>query len=128
MSKEYTTAREISGPLLMVEGIEKASYNEIVEIKMGDGTIKRGQVLEVDGDRALVQVFEGTSGLSLGDVKVRFLGHGVELGVSPEMLGRVFDGSGNPIDGAPEIIPVKKLDINGSPINPYARDYPSEFI
>jgi len=90
MSKEYTTAREISGPLLMVEGIEKASYNEIVEIKMGDGTIKRGQVLEVDGDRALVQVFEGTSGLSLGDVKVRFLGHGVELGVSPEMLGRCF--------------------------------------
>jgi V/A-type H+-transporting ATPase subunit B len=128
MSKEYTTAREISGPLLMVEGIENATYNEIVEIKMGDGTIKRGQVLEVDGDRALVQVFEGTSGLSLGDVKVRFLGHGVELGVSPEILGRIFDGSGNPIDGAPEIIPVKKLDINGSPINPYARDYPSEFI
>jgi len=128
MSKEYTTAREIEGPLLMVDGVEGATYNEIVEIKMSDGTVKRGQVLEVDGDRALVQVFEGTSGLSLGDVKVRFLGHGVELGVSPEILGRIFDGSGKPLDGAPEVIPIKKLDINGSPINPYARDYPSEFI
>jgi len=128
MPKEYTTAKEIAGPLLLVDNVEKATYNEIVEIKTADGSIKRGQVLEVNERMALIQVFEGTSGLSLGEVKVKFLGHGVELGVSPEILGRIFDGSGKPIDGAPPIIPEKKMDINGSPINPYARDYPSEFI
>ncbi len=128
MSKEYTTAKEISGPLLLVDNIEKATYNEIVEIKTLDRTIKRGQVLEVNGNMALIQVFEGTSGLSLGEAKVKFLGHGVELGVSPQILGRIFDGSGRPIDGAPPIIPEKKIDTNGAPINPYARDYPSEFI
>ncbi|MEF3244917.1 MAG: V-type ATP synthase subunit B [Caldisericaceae bacterium] len=128
MSKEYTTAKEISGPLLLVDNIEKATYNEIVEIKTPDGAIKRGQVLEVNGNMALIQVFEGTSGLSLGEVKVKFLGHGVELSVSPQILGRIFDGSGRPIDGAPPIIPEKKIDINGAPINPYSRDYPSEFI
>jgi V/A-type H+-transporting ATPase subunit B len=128
MAKEYITTREIAGPLIIVDKVEKATYNEIVEIKLKDGSIRRGQVLEVDGERALVQVFEGTTGLNLGETKVKFLGRGVELGVSPLILGRVFDGSGNPIDEVPPLIPEKRLDINGSPINPFARDYPSEFI
>jgi len=128
MPKEYTTAKEIAGPLLLVDNIEKATYQEIVEIKTKDGLVKRGQVLEVNGSMALIQVFEETTGLSLGEVKIKFLGHGIELGVSPQILGRIFDGSGKPIDGAPQIIPEKRMDINGAPINPYARDYPSEFI
>ena len=128
MSKEYVTAREISGPLLVVDHIEGAKYNEIVRIKAADGSIKNGQVLEVDGDRALIQVFEGTSGLNLGQTKIRFLGRGVEVGLSPSILGRIFDGSGRPIDGGPSVIPDKQKDINGNPMNPYARNYPSEFI
>lgn len=128
MGKEYVTTKEISGPLIVVERVEKASFNEIVEIKLSDGTLKRGQVLEISGDRALVQVFEGTSGLSLGNTKIKFLGKGLELGVSPLILGRVFDGSGNPRDNTPQLIPEKRIDINGNPINPFARDYPSEFI
>ncbi len=128
MTKEYVTTKEIAGPLIIVEKVEKATFNEIVEIKLGDGSIKRGQVLEVSGDRALVQVFEGTSGLSLGDTRVKFLGRGVEIGVSPLILGRVYDGSGNPRDDTPPLLPDKRIDINGSPINPFARDYPSEFI
>lgn len=128
MPKEYITTREITGPLIVVERVEKASYNELVEIKVPDGSTRRGQVLEVDGDKALIQVFEGTSNLNLGETRVKFLGKGIELGVSPAILGRIFDGSGKPVDGIPPILPEKKLDINGSPINPYARDYPSEFI
>lgn len=128
MTKEYVTTKEIAGPLIIVEKVEKATFNEIVEIKLGDGSIKRGQVLEVSGDRALVQVFEGTSGLSLGDTRVKFLGRGVEIGVSPLILGRVYDGSGNPRDDTPPLLPDRRIDINGSPINPFARDYPSEFI
>ncbi len=128
MPKEYITTREITGPLIVVERVEKASYNELVEIKVPDGSTRRGQVLEVDGDKALIQVFEGTSNLNLGETRVKFLGRGIELGVSPAILGRIFDGSGKPVDGIPPILPEKKLDINGSPINPYARDYPSEFI
>jgi len=128
MAKEYITTRQIAGPLIIVEHVEKAAYNEIVDIKAPDGSLRRGQILEVNGDRALIQVFEGTSGLNLGETKVRFEGRGIEIGVSPSILGRIFDGSGRPIDGAPQIIPEKRLDINGNPINPYARDYPAEFI
>jgi V/A-type H+-transporting ATPase subunit B len=128
MAKEYITTRQIAGPLIIVEHVEKATYNEIVVIKAPDGSLRRGQILEVNGDRALIQVFEGTSGLNLGETKVRFEGRGIEVGVSPSILGRIFDGSGRPIDGAPQIIPEKRLDINGNPINPYARDYPAEFI
>jgi len=128
MAKEYITTRQIAGPLIIVEHVEKAAYNEIVDIKAPDGSLRRGQILEVNGDRALIQVFEGTSGLNLGETKVRFEGRGIEVGVSPSILGRIFDGSGRPIDGAPQIIPEKRLDINGNPINPYARDYPAEFI
>jgi len=128
MLKEYRTAREIAGPLMMVEGVEGVKYDELVEIETSAGDIRRGKVLEVDGDKALVQLFEESTGLNINDCKVRFTGKSIELGVSEEMLGRVFDGSGRPKDNGPKIIPEKKLDINGSPINPTARDYPSEFI
>ncbi|MCD6106849.1 MAG: V-type ATP synthase subunit B [Caldisericaceae bacterium] len=128
MAKEYVTTREIAGPLLIVDHIEGAKYNEIVQIKAVDGSIKNGQVLEVDGDRALIQVFEGTAGLNLGGTRVKFLGRGVEVGLSPSILGRIFNGSGVPIDGSSAIISEKRMDINGIPLNPYARNYPSEFI
>lgn len=128
MIKEYRTISGISGPLIIVEKVTDVKYDELVEIQLGSGEIRRGRVLEVTTDKALVQVFEGTSGLDIRDAKVRFLGKALELPVSKDMLGRIFDGSGKPIDGGPEIIPEKKLDINGNPINPYSRDYPSEFI
>jgi V/A-type H+-transporting ATPase subunit B len=128
MLKEYRTITEIVGPLMLVEHVEGAKYNELVEIEQANGEIRRGRVLEVDGDRALVQLFEGSHGLRIADSKARFLGRSIELGVSRDMLGRVFDGMGRPIDGGPEIIPKKRMDINGEPINPAARDYPSEFI
>lgn len=128
MLKEYRTAREIAGPLMLVEGVEGVKYDELVEIEVSNGEIRRGQVLEVDGDKALVQLFEGSTGLNIHDCKIRFMGKSIELGVSIDMLGRVFDGAGKPKDNGPKIIPEKKLDINGSPINPTARNYPSEFI
>jgi len=128
MLKEYRTAREIAGPLMLVENVEGVKYDELVEIETSEGDIRRGQVLEIDGDKALVQLFEGSTGLNINDCKVRFLGKSIELGVSIDMLGRVFDGFGRPKDNGPGIIPENKLDINGSPINPTARDYPSEFI
>lgn len=128
MIKEYRTAREIAGPLMMVEDVEGVKYHELVEIETSSGEIRRGQVLEIDGDRALVQLFEGSTGLNINDCKIRFLGKSIQLGVSIDMLGRVFDGSGRPKDNGPKIIPEKRLDIDGNPINPTARDYPSEFI
>lgn len=128
MIKEYRTAREIAGPLMMVENVEGVKYNELVEIETASGEIRRGQVLEIDGDKALVQLFEGSTGLNINDCKIRFLGKSIQLGVSIDMLGRVFDGSGRPKDNGPKIIAEKRLDIDGSPINPAARDYPSEFI
>ncbi|MCD6086699.1 MAG: V-type ATP synthase subunit B [Candidatus Hydrothermae bacterium] len=126
--REYRTITDVSGPLLMVEGVEGAKYAELVEITLPSGEKRRGQVLQVEEDKALVQVFEGTTGLDIPETTVRFLARGIELSLSPDMLGRVFDGLGRPIDGGPEIIPDVKRDINGSPINPYARDYPNEFI
>jgi len=128
VSKEYLTVREIVGPLLLVEEVENVAYGELAEIRLTDGQVRRGRVLDINQDKALVQVFEGTSGIKTEQTKVSFLAKGQELGVSLEMLGRVFDGFGRPIDGGPEIIPEKRLNINGSPINPYARDYPNEFI
>ncbi|NLW09167.1 MAG: V-type ATP synthase subunit B [Firmicutes bacterium] len=128
MLKEYRTVRELVGPLMLVEEVEGVKYGELVEIELASGEIRRGRVLEVDGDIALVQLFEGPTGLDLYESKVRFLGKSIELGVSPEILGRVFDGLGRPKDGAPPIIPERRLDINGAPMNPYTRDYPSEFI
>ncbi|TDT50941.1 V-type ATP synthase subunit B [Fonticella tunisiensis] len=128
MLKEYRTIREIAGPLMLVDKVEKAAYDELVEIETQSGEIRRGRVLEVNQDKALVQLFESSTGINLRDSKVRFLGRTMELGVSMDMLGRVFDGLGRPKDGGPEIIPEKKLDVAGEPINPVARDYPSEFI
>ena len=128
MLKEYKTAVEIAGPLMLVEHVEGVKYNELTEIEMPGGEIRRGQVLEVNGDKALVQIFEGSTGLNIKSARVRFLGKSIELPVSLDMLGRVFSGLGQPRDQGPRIIPEKRLDINGFPINPYARDYPSEFI
>ncbi|HOB68190.1 MAG TPA: V-type ATP synthase subunit B [Syntrophorhabdaceae bacterium] len=126
--KEYRTVTEIMGPLMLVEGVEGVTYGELADIKLQDGDFRRGRVLEIDGDKAMVQIFEGTSGLSPQEVKVKFLGKGIELGVSMDMLGRVFDGFGRPADDGPAIIPEKYLNINGNPMNPFARDYPNEFI
>ena len=128
MMKEYRTIHEVSGPLMVVEQVEGVTYDELGEIELADGTLRRCQVLEVDGDKAVVQLFESSAGINLRDSKVRFLGHPLQLAVSGDMLGRVFNGMGQPIDGGPEILPEKYLDINGLPMNPAARDYPNEFI
>ncbi|MGA2676309.1 MAG: ATP synthase subunit B [Methanobacterium sp.] len=127
-TREYTTVSEVAGPLMIVEGVEGVAYNEIVDIETPSGEMRRGQVLEVKGDIAVVQVFEGTRDLNTSTTKVRFTGATAHIGVSLDMLGRVFGGTGNPIDGGPEIIPDLELDINGSPMNPSARDFPAEFI
>ncbi|HOB90505.1 MAG: V-type ATP synthase subunit B [Bacillota bacterium] len=128
MLKEYYTIREVAGPLMLVEQVSGVKYDELVEIELQNGERRRGRVLEATGDKALVQLFEGSSGLNLRNSKVRFLGRTLEIGVSLDMLGRVFDGLGNPRDGGPRILAEERRDINGVPINPYARDYPSEFI
>lgn len=128
MLKEYRTITEVVGPLMLVEGVEGVKYDELVEIEQEDGTRRNGQVLEINGDKALVQLFEGSSGLKIASAKARFLGKSIELGVSEDMLGRVFDGMGRPKDNGAPIIPAKRININGQPINPVARDYPDEFI
>ena len=128
MLKEYRTVTEVVGPLMAVEGVEGVKYDELVEIEMQTGELRRGKVLEVNGDKAMVQLFEGSAGINLKNTKVRFLGRPLEIGVSEDMLGRVFDGMGRPKDNGPNIIPEKRLDINGEAINPVARNYPSEFI
>lgn len=128
MFKEYKTIKEVVGPLMLVEGVEGVKYNELVEIIQKNGEVRRGKVLEVNRDKALVQLFESSHGLQISTSKAKFLGRSLELAVSEDMLGRVFDGMGNPKDGGAPIIPVKRMDINGEPINPAARDYPNEFI
>ena len=129
MRKEYTTIREVVGPLVLVDGVEGVKYDELVEIKRVDGSDpRRGKVLEVNGSKALVQLFEGSQGLKIAESRAKFLGHSIELAVAPDMLGRVFDGMGRPKDGGAPLIPEKLMDINGSPMNPAARDYPNEFI
>ena len=128
MFKEYKTIREVVGPLMVVEGVKGVKYNELVEIVNTNGEIRLGKVLEINRDKAVVQLFENSQGLQIAGARARFLGHSQQLAVSEDMLGRVFDGMGNPRDGGAPIIPEKKLDINGEPINPAARDYPNEFI
>ncbi len=128
MIKEYSTITEVNGPLIIVNKITNVKYDELVEIELSDGEKRRGQVLEVSEDKAVVQMFEGTSGIDVFNTKVRFLGRVIEIPVSMDMPGRIFDGSGRPIDQGPMIIAEKRLDINGSPLNPYARDYPNDFI
>ena len=128
MSRDYKTIQEIAGPLMLIRGVEGVAYNELGEIELSDGTRRRCKVLEIDEGNALVQLFEASAGINLSSSKVRFLGHSMELGVSEDMLGRMFDGLGRPIDGGPEILPEKRMDINGTPMNPAARNYPEEFI
>lgn len=128
MIKEYRTIGEVVGPLMAVDRVQGVKYEELIEVRLQNGELRRGQVLEVQEDKALVQIFEGTSGINLKDSAVRFLGHPLELGVSEDMIGRVFDGLGRPKDNGPAILPEKMMDINGEVINPVARDYPDEFI
>ena len=128
MIKEYKSIQEVAGPLMVVTGVENVKYDELGEIELSNGEIRRCKVLEVNGDNALVQLFESATGINLAESKVRFLGKSLDFGVSPDILGRVFSGMGKPIDDGPEIIPEKRLDINGAPINPAAREYPAEFI
>lgn len=128
MPKEYKTIEEVAGPLMLVREVTGVTYNELGEIELENGEKKRCRILEIDGTNALVQLFENSTGINLSNSKVRFSGRQMELGVSTDMLGRVFDGLGNPIDGGPEIIPEKRMDVNGVPINPVARRYPQEFI
>lgn len=128
MPKEYRTIREVAGPLMMVSDVENVKYDELGEIELPSGETRRCKVLEVNGTNALVQLFESAAGINLAGSKVRFLGRSMELPVSSDMLSRVFDGLGRPIDGGPEIIPEKRLDVNGQPMNPAARNYPQEFI
>ncbi len=128
MFKEYVSVRDIVGPLIFIEGVKGATYGELVEVSFPDGRQSLGSVLEINRDFALLQVFQGTQGINKTQTRVRFLGKSLELSVSPDILGRVFDGLGRPIDDGPDIIPDKWLDINGLPINPYARDYPTDFI
>ena len=128
MLKEYKTVSKIYGPLMLVESVVDAKYGHIVDIEIADGSIRHGQILQVENDKVLVQVFEGTEGINIDKSTVRFLGKPMELGLSPEILGRVFNGTGIPKDDGPPIIPCKKMNINGNPINPYARNFPNEFI
>ena len=128
MPKEYRTIQEVAGPLMLVRDVSGVTYDELGEIELANGEVRRCKVLEVNGNNALVQLFEDSTGINLSNSKVRFLGRSMELGVSPDMLGRVFDGLGNPIDGGPDILPEERRDINGVAMNPAARNYPSEFI
>ncbi len=128
MRKEYKTIHEVSGPLMVVEQVSGVTYDELAEIELPNGEVRHCQVLEVNGDTAVVQLFDASAGINLKDSKIRFLGHPLELAVSGDMLGRVFNGMGHPIDGGPEILPEARRDINGLPMNPAARDYPNEFI
>ncbi len=128
MLKEYKTVSSISGPLIIVEEVEGVAYDELLEIELPSGEIRNGRVLEINKDKALVQIFEGTKGIDVVNTKIRFKGKGLEFPVSPEILGRIFNGLGHPIDGTPPPLAQKKMDISGNPINPYARDYPNDFI
>ncbi len=128
MPKEYRTIEEVAGPIMLVKGVEDVNYNDLGVIELSNGDKRRCKVLEINGQDAIVQLFENSAGINLAESKVRFLGRSMELGVSIDMLGRVFDGLGSPMDGGPEIIPDERLDINGLPMNPAARSYPQEFI
>ena len=128
MIREYRTIEEVAGPLMLVRQVEGVKYDELGEIELDNGEVRRCRVLEVNGRNVLVQLFDSAAGLNLSSSKVRFSGHGVELPVSPNMLGRVFNGMGEPIDDGVKLIPEKSVNINGTPINPAARYYPSEFI
>ena len=128
MIKEYKTIQEIASPLMIVKNVGGVTYDELAEIELPNGEVRRCKVLEVEDDHAVVQLFESAQGINLAQSKVRFLGHPLQLGVSEDMLGRVFNGMGEPIDGGPAILAEEHRDINGLPMNPAARAYPAEFI
>jgi V/A-type H+/Na+-transporting ATPase subunit B len=128
MSIQYKTINEIAGPLVVVDKVKDVKYEELVEVELPSGEKRRGRVLEVDQNKAVVQMFEPTQGIDIAKTSTTFLGKTMQVGLSPDMLGRVFDGAGRPKDGLPEIIPEKNLDINGAPINPFTREFPSDFI
>ena len=128
MIKEYRTIQEIASPLMVVNRVQGVTYDELAEVELTDGSVRRAKVLEVNGDTAVVQLFESAAGINLAQSKVRFLGHPLQLAVSGDMLGRVFNGMGEPIDGGPAILAEEHRDINGLPMNPAARAYPAEFI
>ncbi len=128
MLKEYLTIQEIVGPLILVDEVENVKYEELVDIELPNNEIRKGKVLEVNRDKALVEVFGGTTGIDIKNTRLKFLGRGMELAVSLDMLGRIFNGLGEPVDGGPSILSATKMDVNGTPINPAARDYPQEFI
>ena len=125
---EYSGLKEINGSLVVLDNIKNASYDEMVELKLGDGSTRTGRIVQVEGEKVVIQVFEGTKGVSLVNTKTRFTGHPIELGLSPEIMGRVFDGLGRPADGLGEVYPLKKRDVNSSPINPVSRVYPKNYI
>lgn len=128
MIKEYTSVKEVAGPLMIVENVKDVAYNELVQVTIASGEKRTGQVLEVSEDKAVVQIFEGTRGIDTKNTRVRFIGETMKLGVSTEMLGRVFNGAGKPIDKGPQVVAKKRVDINGEAINPYARHHPADFI
>jgi len=128
MLKEHTSVIEVSGPLMVVEDVTGVAYAELVQVTTPAGEKRLGQVLEIRDDRAVIQLFEGTSGIDTKNTKVRFIGETMKISVSDEMMGRVFNGVGKPIDGLPEVIPEVRLDVNGKAINPFKRTYPAEFI
>ncbi|PIP65008.1 V-type ATP synthase subunit B, partial [Candidatus Peregrinibacteria bacterium CG22_combo_CG10-13_8_21_14_all_49_11] len=128
MSTAYKTVTDIAGPLLIVEGVSDIVYDELCEIELPDGSVRLGNVLEACEGMAVIQLFESAQGTTIEGTKVRFLGRTFEFGVSEDLLGRVFSGSGKPVDGGPDIVPEMKLDINGAPINPYSRAFPNDFI
>ncbi len=128
MVLNYVGLKEISGSLIVIDGVEGASYEEVVDIKLGDGNYRKGRIVQIEGDRVIVQVFEGTQAIALDDTKVKLKGHPMEISLSPEILGRVFNGSGEPIDNLGKVFPHKKMNINGTPINPIAREYPQNYI
>lgn len=128
MVLNYVGLKEISGSLIVLDGVENASYEEVVDIKLGDGNYRKGRIVEIQGDRVVVQVFEGTNSISLSNTCVKLQGHPMEISLSPEILGRVFSGSGEPIDNLGRVFPHKKMNINGTPINPISRVYPKNYI
>lgn len=125
---DYVGVKEINGSLIVIDGVKDASYEEIVDIHLDDGTTRQGRIVQIAGERVVVQVFEGTRSISLQNTKTRLTGHPMEMPLSPEIIGRVFDGAGNPIDGLGEIFPDKRMNINGTPINPVSRVYPRNYI
>lgn len=125
---DYVGVKEINGSLIVIDGVKGASFEEIVDIRLDDGTTRQGRIVQMEGERVVVQVFEGTRSISLENTRTRLTGHPMEMPLSPEIIGRVFDGAGKPIDGLGEIFPDKRMNINGTPINPVSRVYPRNYI